>query len=210
MHNNVEIISFDVEGTLVTTEFSAAIWFEMIPELFADRYGIEFNEAINQVRQAYDSVGDQRLEWYDVQYWFDRFDLGRADIAMERFQSKVRYYPEVIEVLDRLSDHYKLTIASGSPRPFLKHLLHDIEHYFTAIFSSVSDFKQIKTADFYLTICSILGVNPNQIVHIGDNLQFDFNEPSRAGITAFHLDREHNTGNPASLNNLSQLSNLLL
>jgi len=210
MNDNIRIISFDVEGTLATTEFSAAIWFEMIPQRYAARYGIDFNEALNQVRQAYDMVGENRLEWYDVQYWFDRFDLGRADIAMDKLQCRVRYYPETIEVLDKLAKHYKLCVASGSPRPFLKHLLYNVEHYFTAIFSSVSDFKQIKTADFYRIMCRKLGVDPKQIVHVGDNLQFDFNEPSSVGIKAFHLDREYKTGNPIALCDLSELCSLLL
>jgi hypothetical protein len=44
---------------------------------------------------------------------------------------------------------------------------------------------------------------------VGDNLQFDFNEPASIGIYSFHLDREGKTGNPASLHNLGQLTSLL-
>jgi HAD superfamily hydrolase (TIGR01549 family) len=205
----VKVVSFDVEGTLVTTDFSYAIWFEMIPQRYAQRYGLDVEEAIRRIRKEYDSIGDQRLEWYDVQYWFTRFDLGRADIAMEGLQNRVNYYSDTKDVLEKLGKRYKLSVASGSPRPFLKHLLRDVEHKFSSIFSSTSDFKKVKTADFYREICSRLGVEAGQVVHIGDNKQFDFLEPASVGIRAFHLDREGKSGNPAALRNLAQLANLL-
>lgn len=209
MNQNIKIISFDVEGTIVTTGFSYAIWFEMIPRCYAMRHCVDFDEATRQIRQAYDSVGDQKLEWYDVQYWFTRFDLGPADLAMEQLQDRVVYFPETRKVLSRLSRDYKLNVASGSPRPFLKHLLRDVEHNFSSIFSSTSDFQQVKTASFYQAMCRDLGVEPRQVIHIGDNLQFDVNEPASVGINAFHLNREDTTGNTASLRDLEQFAGLL-
>jgi HAD superfamily hydrolase (TIGR01549 family) len=209
MKTEIKVISFDVEGTLVTTDFSYAIWFEMIPERYAARHGLDPSAAIEKVKQEYNKVGDQRLEWYDVQYWFTRFDLGRADIAMEELQFRVRYYPDTIETLENLGSQYRLSVASGSPRHFLKHLLRDIEHNFSNVFSSVSDFQNVKTADFYTIMCSQLGVEPPQVLHIGDNMQFDFTEPSKIGINAYHLDREGKTNNPNALRNLNQVIDLL-
>jgi len=207
--NGIQVVSFDVEGTMVTTGFSSAVWFEMIPQRYAERYGLDFDEATRRIRQEYDSVGDQKLEWYDVQYWFTRFDLGKADIAMEKLRDRVVHYPETKDVLRRLSGKYKLSVASGSPRPFLKHLLRDTRHHFSSVFSSTSDFRQVKTVDFYRRMCDELGVDPGQVVHIGDNRQFDFTEPVSVGIRAFYLDREGNSGDTAALRNLTQLADLL-
>lgn len=209
LKKDIKIVSFDVEGTMVTTAFSSAIWFEMIPRRYAEKYGIDFNEATRRIRQEYDSVGDQKLEWYDVQYWFTRFHLGQADIAMEELQNRVIYYPDTKAVLEKLHGSYKLTVASGSPRPFLHHLLREIGHNFNDVFSSTSDFGQVKTADFYREMCSRLGVEPEQVLHIGDNHQFDFLEPAGVGIRAFHLDRDGISGHPASLRDLNQLAILL-
>jgi len=206
---DIKVVSFDVEGTMVTTGFSSAIWFEMIPARYAARHGLDFDEATRRIRQEYDSVGDQKLEWYDVQYWFTRFNLGSADIAMEQLQDRVVHYPETLEVLDRLAGHYRLSVASGSPRPFLKHLLRDTEHKFSAIFSSTSDFQQVKTADFYIRMCRELHVEPAEVVHIGDNRQFDCLEPASVGIRAFHLDRSGKPDDPASFTSLTQLADLL-
>ena len=203
------MVSFDVEGTLVTTDFSSAIWFELIPGRYSRRHGLNFEEAMVKVRQAYDSIGDQRLEWYDVQYWFTRFDLGDADIAMEELQPRVQYYPDTKDVLKQLKKKYVLSVASGSPRPFLKHLLRDIEHNFSSIYSSTSDYQKVKTADFWTTMCRDLNVNPGQVIHVGDHKQFDFIEPASIGIKAFHLDRNRESGMAASLQSLNELVPLL-
>jgi len=204
--NNIKIVSFDVEGTMVTTDFSYAIWFEMIPQRYADRWGLSFEEATGKIKLEYDSLGDQHIDWYDVQYWFTRFDLGKADIAMEQLQPRVKYYPETRDVLKKLDGKYKLSVASGSPRPFLKHLLRDTAHHFHSIFSSTSDFQQVKTAEFYKNMCRRLGVKPGQVAHIGDHLQFDCLEPAGIGIRAYYLDREGKSGDPTSVRDLAQFA----
>ncbi len=207
--NAIQVVSFDVEGTMVTTDFSYAIWFEMIPQRYAERWGLGFEEAVTKIRQEYDSLGDQHLDWYDVQYWFTRFDLGKADIAMEGLQPRVRYYPETKDVLKKLDGVYKLSVASGSPRPFLKHLLRDTESHFSSVFSSTTDFQQVKTAAFYVNMCSQLGVNPGQVAHVGDHLQFDCLEPASIGIRAYYLDREGKSGDPAAVRDLAQFAKIL-
>ena len=205
----IKVVSFDVEGTMVTTDFSYAIWFEMIPQRYAERWGLSFAEATRKIKQEYDSLGDQHIDWYDVQYWFTRFDLGQADIAMEGLQPRVKYYPETKEVLKKLYGVYKLSVASGSPRPFLKHLLRDIEHHFSAVYSSTTDFQQVKTVEFWAGMCRDLDVEPGQVVHIGDHRQFDFLEPASIGIRAYHLDRDRKAGDTESLQSLTELVHLL-
>lgn len=203
--DDITVVSFDVEGTLVTPDFSYAIWFEAIPRRYSERKGIDFEEARKSVEEEYGKVGDQRLEWYEIRYWFDKLDLGIPEPVMEGCQDRVRYYPEVRDVLSSLSGRYRLTVASGSTREFLHHLLRDIEPYFTKVFSSVSDYKWLKTPDFYLKMCQALEVRPEQVVHVGDNWQFDFVAPSEIGIRAFYLDRKGQTNHQNSLASLTQL-----
>lgn len=201
----IKIISFDVEGTLVTTDFSYAIWFEAIPQRYAEKHGIPIEQAKKAVMEEYEKVGDQRVEWYDINYWFQKFDLGNYEPAMEKCQDRVQYYPEVIDILSSLGNKYKLTVASGSPREFLHHLLRDIEPYFHKIFSSISDYKQIKTREFYHKMCQALDVPPEQVLHVGDNWQFDFVAARETGIHALHLDRKGENNHQSSLTDLGQL-----
>jgi FMN phosphatase YigB (HAD superfamily) len=203
--DEVKVVSFDAEGTLVTPDFSYAVWFEAIPERYAERNGIDLEMARKIVEEEYRKVGDHRLEWYDVRYWFDRFGLGVPDPVMERCQGSVCYYTEVEEVLSFLSSKYKLVVASGSTRDFLNHLLRDIEPYFTRVFSSLTDYKQLKTPEFYLNMCQAMGVQPEQVVHVGDNLQVDFVAPREVGIKAFYLDRKKQRDSSNALVSLIQL-----
>ena len=201
--DGVKVVSFDVEGTLVTPDFSYAVWFEGIPRRYAEKNGINLEQAKKAVEEEYRKVGDQRLEWYDVRYWFDKLGLGTPVPVMQSCESQVCYYPEVKEVLASLSKEYKLVVASGSTRDFLRHLLQDIEPYFSGIYSSITDYRQLKTSEFYSKICQAIRVQPEQVVHIGDSWQFDFVAPSEIGIQAIYLDRKQQTEN--SMASLLQL-----
>ena len=207
--DDIKVVSFDVEGTLVTPDFSYAIWFESIPGCYAERNCIDFEQAKMIVEEEYRKVGDQGLEWYDINYWFNKLGLGVPDPVMERCQGRVCYYPEVRDVLLSLNGKYKLVVASGSPREFLRHLLRDIEPYFTKIFSSVSDYRQLKTTEFYLQMCQEMEVRPEQVLHVGDNWQFDFVAPREVGIHAFYLDRKKQSDYQNSLVSLKQLEAIL-
>jgi putative hydrolase of the HAD superfamily len=207
---DIEVVSFDVEGTLVTPDFSYAVWFEAIPQRYAEKNGINLELARKAVEEEYRKVGDQRLEWYDVRYWFDKLGLGTPVPVMQRCESQVCYYPEVKEVLVSLSERYKLVVASGSTRDFLRHLLQDIEPYFSEIYSSITDYRQLKTSEFYLKMCQAMRVEPEQVAHIGDNWQFDYVAPSEMGIQAFYLDRKRQTNHQNSVASLLQLKVCLI
>ena len=64
-----------MEGTLITHRFSRTIWEQDIPALYAERHGLEPSEARRRVFKEYESIGELRPEWYDLEYWFRRFDL---------------------------------------------------------------------------------------------------------------------------------------
>jgi len=203
-----ELVSFDAEGTLVTPDFSESIWHEAIPALYAQKKGIDFSEAKRLIVEEYNKVGDHSLEWYDIEYWFRRLDLGTCEPVIQSCMCRIEHYPEVIEVLSSLVGKYKLIIASSTPFKLLQLLLQDIKSYFVRIFSSISHYQQLKTPDFYLKICQEMGVEPSEVVHIGDSWQFDFINAREAGITAFHLDRL-GRNHQDSLSDLRQFKSLI-
>ena len=207
--NNVKIVSFDVEGTLVTFDFTAAIWYEGIPESFAAKYGITFDKALQTVKAEYDKVTDQRMEWYDINYWTNKFHIGISSDVMSRYIDRIKFYPEVFDVLASLDKRYQLVAASGTPREFLAYLLADVKSHFAKVFSSTSDYRSVKNKEFFGNICKEMNVKPNQIVHVGDNKQFDFDSASAAGIKSYFLDRSA-TRQDSTINSLSQLKELLI
>jgi len=204
----IELISLDAEGTLVTPDFSQAIWHEAIPALYAQKKGIDFAQAKERIAEEYGRIGDQRLEWYDIEYWFRYLGLGSSDIVIQSCLGRIAYYPEITEVLTYLASKYKLIVASGTPLELLRCLLRDIKPYFVRIFSSISQYKQLKSPDFYLKVCEEMGVKPDQVIHVGDNWQFDFLHARQIGINVLYLDRS-GRNRQESINDLTQLKNRL-
>lgn len=203
-----ELISFDAEGTVVTPDFSQTIWHEAIPALYAQKQGLDFAQAKRRILEEYGRIGDQRLEWYDIEYWFGYLDLGSSESVIDSCLGKIAYYPEVTEVLSYLANNYRLIVASGTPIQLLHFLLRDVKPYFARIFSSVSHYRQLKNPDFYLSICKEMDVEPSQVTHIGDSWQFDCLNARQAGINALYLDRS-GRNHQEHLSDLSQLKNSL-
>lgn len=201
----IKVVSFDVDGTLVTPDFSQAVWYEGIPSLYARRNRISFQESRAFVDKEYRQVGDHKIEWYDIKYWFRRFGLGDYKEVLEDYKHKVSCYPEVTSTLSSLSKDYTLIAVSGSTREFLPYLLAEIEKYFVRIFSSVSDYGQVKTPEFYLEVCRQMVILPEEMAHIGDIWELDFLAANEAGIEAFHPDRRKERADKRSLTSLADL-----
>jgi putative hydrolase of the HAD superfamily len=207
--SRIKVVSFDADGTLVTPEFSQAVWYEGVPSLYARKNGLSFKEAKAFVEKEYQVVGDCRVEWYDIKYWLQRFGLGPPlgghQQLLEDYRHTVSCYPDVKQALSSLRKDYTLIVISCSTREFLPYLLDGIEGYFARVFSSVSDYSQIKTPEFFLEVCRQMGVSPQEMAHVGDLWEQDFLVPKEAGIKAFHLDRRGERKDGRSLRSLADL-----
>ena len=194
LRNMSRVISFDLDGTLVTTEYVDAVWLERIPSLYADAHNLSFEEAKNTVEEEYLKIGPEALEWYDIHYWLEKFGL---DVpwheVLEDCIEKVATYPEVPHVLETLGRRHTLIIISNAAWEFIQKEMEalDMEKYFSAIFSSVSDFgKTKKEKSVYEMVCERLGVEKSAMIHVGDNYLFDYIAPREARIEAYYLDRD--------------------
>ena len=185
----IKVVSFDLEGTLVTPDFSQAVWYEGIPALYAKSNQICLERAREMVEREYREIDDQRMEWYDIRYWFQRFQLGDYQRLLERhkYKHKVCWYPEVMPVLSSLGEEYTLIVTSSTTREFFGYMLTEIESYLARVFSSISDYGQLKNPVFYLTVCREMNILPEQIAHIGDSWRFDFHTALCANISATTL-----------------------
>ncbi len=189
--DRIEVVSFDVESTLVDSRFSDLIWETDIPRLYAEQHGVSLEAAQEHVLGEYRQVGDERPEWYDVGYWFRRLGLsGDWRRLLELRRDTCRVYPEVRGVLDRLQSRYVLIVTSNTIREFLEVQLRELSGFFTRIFSAPSDFGAVKkSAEFYRRICQIMETEPEALAHVGDHLKFDYDAPRELKIHAYYLDR---------------------
>ncbi len=207
-----QILSFDLTGTLATFSFCDSIYFEGLPELYAAKYNISFEETKRHLKECYDDVGDQEPDWYDISYWFKRFDLGDGwDALLNEFSHNVRFYSESESVLKELRQTYDLILITNACRPFVEVETDSISKYFTRIISCVSDFGEVKkTPQFYAKVCHLLKRSPKEITHVGDNWQFDFVAPKEHGLRAIYIDRSRKTTGEFVIHDLNELESRLL
>ena len=188
----IEVISFDMEGTLIDDSYSNLIWETDIPRLYGEKHGLDLETAKAKVLGEYAQVGEDRPEWYNIDYWFKR--LGLDDDWRELLRQREGaciVYSEVPGVLERMSGEYSLIVSSNTIREFLEVQLTRLPDVFTKVYSAPSDLETVKKTDsFYSRICEEMDVDPSSMAHVGDSLKFDYEEPSKLGIHSFYLDRQ--------------------
>lgn len=190
--NSFKMISFDMNGTLTEDHFVELVWGEGIPSLYSMVADMPLDQAKLYVKSEYDKVGEDRVEWYDIKYWFRHFGLGDGWMAMlESFKHAARAFSDAQSTLEALGRHYELVVVSNAPAEFIEIELDSLRGYFSRVFSCTTDFGEVKkTPAVYQRVCDALGVTPGQIAHVGDHRVFDYTAPRALGIQAYHLDRK--------------------
>jgi HAD superfamily hydrolase (TIGR01549 family) len=210
----VKVVSFDLDGTITDTSFVDSVWLEGIPRLYALKNGISFEDARNSVMNEYGKVGRERLEWYDLSYWIGRLGLQVSHReVLSSFKHRIRIFTEVPEVLEKLKDlDSRVIVVTNARREFVDLELEKtkIGHYFERVFSSTSDFGLIKkSVGLYRKVCVICDISPEEVIHVGDDLLFDFEVPRKLGIRAFYLDRSGEHSGDYVVNSLRELTERL-
>jgi len=209
-----QVISFDLDGTLIKPDFNYLVWYEMVPKLYAKKQGIEFEEAKRLVKKEYDRIGENDLRWYRLDYWLEHLKLNKSqEEILEKYMDKIILYPDVLPSLNHLKRRYKLVIASGMSEDFIciKLKKDNLTQFFSHIFSAISLGLIKKEKSFYLAMCRSLNVKPAELVHVGDHYEVDYLVPRKIGIEAYFLDRENQRKKEAgTVNNLEEFTNHLI
>jgi len=209
-----KVVSFDLDGTLTDHSFVDSVWLEGIPQLYSVKKKVTFDDAKIAVKKEYDKIGEEELQWYNLQYWIKKFDLNVSwQHLLSRFEDRIRIYPDALKIVEELAQkEIRLVIITNANTEFLEFQLAStkIGGYFEAVFSATSDFGLVKkTVDVYRRVCNILGILPHEMIHVGDDQNFDFYVPKRLGITAFHLDRKGTNRGKHVIYSLEELNKIV-
>lgn len=205
----LKIISFDLDGTLVKSSYADKVWLEGLPKLYSKEKNIPLDKAKEYIFNLYDKIGQNNKEWYDIEWWFEKFNLTESwKNLLYKYRKNIELFPEVAEILENIKEKYDLIIISNAKKEFIYIQLKEtnIKPYFKHIFSSLSDFDLVKkTPDVYSKILDILKIKSNEIMHIGDNLEFDYISPKKIGINSIYLDRTKKENGENTIYSLSEL-----
>ncbi len=188
----IRFISLDMDGTLVNSRFVDKVWMEGMPRLYAEKNDLDFPAAKEYVVGEYLKIGSDHLEWYDLKYWIDKFQLDISkDELLETFEDEIEPYPEVHEALEMLAESYEMVVTSNAAREFIEIELDGMHDYFRETFSATSDFREVKKSPLlYGAVCANLDAQPFEVLHIGDHYSYDYESPLQAGLDALFLDRK--------------------
>jgi putative hydrolase of the HAD superfamily len=147
----------------------------------------------------------------DKGWWRDLVDLVLAQVApslgeIDRdnfFETAYEHfaeagvwelYPEVPGVLEQLHARFQLAVLSnfdGRLRLILQHL--GIAKFFEHIFISSEIGADKPDAEIYRRALKLIHLNPNEVLHVGDDPERDWDAASAAGLSIFRLDRPKNS-----------------
>jgi len=188
-------ISFDLDGTLVNEKFDKIIWHEEIPKLFAEKNKIDIEDAKTKVYAEYyrGAFIDKVDCWTDISYWFDRLGLDGWNTLMANMKKHILVYDDTLKTLEQLSaKKYKLIIISNAEKKFLDMKLEaeGLKKHFSSVFSAQSTFGvRKKNKEVFMKVLGLLGIRPENMIHVGNDRYLDIEIPSSVGIKSFLLDR---------------------
>jgi putative hydrolase of the HAD superfamily len=205
------VLSVDLDGTVIDREFAEHFWMEFMPKLYAESKGVPLEEARRTVYAAYDEVGPLDLRWYLPEYWLDRFGIraNPRELILEN-AGWLRVYPDAAELLRGLDDGYVVVASTNSAKIFAEVYQEVLGLRFSAVLSCVSDFGMArKSARFYRMVAERLGVEPGDILHVGDDPERDLLEALEAGVDAYLVDRRSCGGRERCVEDLRLIRELL-
>lgn len=106
--STIETVLLDMDGTLLDLHFDNYFWLQFMPSKYAERYGIEHEEAHKVLKQASDET-QGTLDWYCLDYWSERLKMPVAALKYEVVE-KIQYRPHVKDFLVMLKQQGKRAV----------------------------------------------------------------------------------------------------
>jgi HAD superfamily hydrolase (TIGR01549 family) len=211
---SIKLISFDLDGTLVDkNSFDKIFWEEEVPKLYAAKKGMSIEEAKKKVKEHYYGVPPTSTEWYRPSYWFRFFDLKEDhNKVLNDLKHKIKIYPDVIPALKELkiiNEHnrkkedyrnkrgmvakFKMIVLTHSTRDMIGFKLEaeNLKRYFDDVISTTDDLEMIKKdSKIYDLVLKKYNIKCDEMLHVGDDEEFDYNVPKKKGIKTLLIDRK--------------------
>jgi putative hydrolase of the HAD superfamily len=210
----LKAISFDAVGTLfrltkTVGDHYAYVGGEVGLDLDAQNLERAFHTAWKQMPQRAAINGPREND--DKGWWRELVDLvlkqvapslrefdrdNFFEVAYEHFAEAGVWelYPEVPGVLEQLRPRFQLALISnfdGRLRFILQHL--GISKFFRHVFISSELGADKPDPEIYRRAVSLMKLHPNEILHVGDDPQRDWEAAAAAGLSVFRLNRPKNS-----------------
>ncbi|HEY4273201.1 MAG TPA: HAD-IA family hydrolase [Candidatus Udaeobacter sp.] len=210
----IKAIFFDAAGTLfhltkTVGDHYVLVGREIGLKLDAKQLDHAFHTAWKQMTQRHPIDGPREND--DKGWWrelvgnvFDEVAPSVSEIDRDNF-FEVAYehfaeagvwelYPEVPGVLEELRPRFQLAVISNFDarlRLILQHL--GISKYFAHVFISSEIGADKPDSEIFRRALKVINLKPDEVLHVGDDPERDWQAAIAAGLSVFQLDRPNNS-----------------
>ncbi len=199
----IKVISFDIFQTLVdVNQRIPQIWQGILGEAYTgeegmrqargvlEHYPAALQKAITSERfytmhEVYLDCVNQALKKTNLPV--------NADTVVEHLlyqHSRAPLYEDVAECMERLHKKYRIILSSDSNHTMVDDLLKSFIYDDVFISDDLKSYKESVDGGFFRQVVERIGVNPGEILHIGDS-RSDVLGAKRVGAASCWLNREH-------------------
>ncbi|GAB4420795.1 MAG: HAD-IA family hydrolase [Thermodesulfovibrionales bacterium] len=102
---DIKYVLLDMDGTLLDKYFDDYFWEHLVPEKYAERHGITFGRAKDELMKKY-KHHEGTLNWTDIDFWSKELDLDIPALK-EQIKHLIEVHPHVEDFLKILKRHKK-------------------------------------------------------------------------------------------------------
>ena len=184
----VEAVIFDIDGTLVdSVDLHARAWQEALRHFGRD---LPFERIRSQIGKGGDQLLPALLPEEEVRRRGDEIEEFRADLFRREYVHRVRAFPKVRELFERIkADRKKIALASSAKKPELAYYrrVANIEDLLEAEASSDDADRSKPHPDIFQAALDRLGnVDPAAVLVVGDT-PYDAEAAGKAGLRTIGL-----------------------
>ncbi len=184
-----KIISFDLQGTISDSSFSDAFWLDLLPELYSQKHCVPLSDAKERLKSESKTFGRYDRRYYDFEHWLKELDAPLSwEERLKRITFTKNFYQGMEELIENASKKFPLLLFSATSHDFINYELGHLKQRFRWIFSALDDLQCAgKPPRAFSEIAKRIGVDPSNILHIGDDVVMDIKNSQEAGWNAYHF-----------------------
>ncbi|MDO8492492.1 MAG: HAD family hydrolase [bacterium] len=185
-------IIFDLHGPLSDSAYLDKFWLEVLPRLYAKRNNLTVRGSKKILKKRFKEYGENDYRYYSATYWLGLLNLkSKLRKIIKETKGGPFLFSDMLEIVKSVHRKAKTAIISSTIKEIIHIELGRNKRYFDHIYASIDDFGIVgKPRGFYTRISKSMGIKPNDILHIGNNIKTDVKNAKAAGFNVFFFDKK--------------------
>jgi len=160
-----------MDGTLLDLHFDNYFWLHYVPECYAKKNNIHFDDAYQELTSRYKEV-EGTMDWYCVDYWSEQLDID-IPVLKEQISHLIQVHPHVLDFLERLKEQGKkrILVTNAHQKSLaIKLKKTPLGDYLDQIISAHELGLPKEDPVFWTKLQSLISFNPEETILVDDNL----------------------------------------